>query len=201
MVQRLSKRDRIIQLFKPDSTGKSHWVEVDRFATAGLPWTKNGNLRRDIAFGFDEVIWESKRISGPRSQVVALRMAGWNRKEQFKQSITSPIRAAFEKVNTCNLSCLPIPKPDREVDHRYGNKKHPDYVSLYDLKNQRVQDFQLIHRVLNLQKRQMCVACVETGIRPTHPTLGFAEGNARHPARFPCRGCYLAEPERFRKLS
>jgi hypothetical protein len=195
----LSKRDRILQLFRPDSHGVSHWVQVDELEPAGIGWTKNGNLRRGVAFGFDEVVWQTRRIAGPRSEVTALRMAGWNKNQAFKQTIRSDIKNAFGDVTHCNLSCLPIPKQDREIDHRFGNKSHPDYVALYASANQKIEDFQLTHRALNLQKRQMCVKCIETGERPAHPELGYAEGDANHATRFPCRGCYLAEPERFRR--
>jgi len=192
-------RDRALALFKPDKNGHSEWVEIHRFEPAGLRWTANGNLRREIAWGISDIVWEVHR--GPGRKVLALRMAGWNHSTSFDQKINKEVRSAFENVVECNLSLLPIPQPDREIDHRYGHKTHPDYVELYKTENQTSEHFQLIHRVLNLQKRQMCVECVATQIRPAHPTLGFAEGSEKMLSRFPCKGCYLAEPERFRGLT
>ena len=196
-----SKRDRAMQLFRPNKDGVSDWVSVSEFAAAGLTWTTNGNMRRGVAFGVSEVKWDVERIGGGRSAVVALRMAGWNDESSFDQVIIPSVRNHFERVTHCNLSMLPVPKPDREVDHRYGNKDHPDYIDLYRPENQTSDDFQLIHRVLNLQNRQLCSKCVEDENRPAHPTLGFVEGDSSHADSFPCRGCYLAEPERYRGLA
>ena len=198
MASKVSKSDRVKQLFRPNKNGESDWVSVSEFAEAGLTWTTNGNMRRGVAFGMSDYKWDVKRVGGGRSAVVALRMVGRNDDTSFDQVITPSVRNHFEGVTHCNLSMLPIPKPDREVDHRFGNKSHPDYVELYKPENQTPQHFQLIHRVLNLQKRQMCIKCVENNSRPAHPTLGFVEGNESHADRFPCSGCYLAQPERYR---
>ncbi len=198
MALKRSKRDRAMQLFRPNKNGVSGWIAVSEFPAAGLTWTTNGNMRRGVAFGMSDVKWDVKRVGGGRSAVVALRMNGWNDDTSFDQVITPSVRVHFEGVTNCNLSMLPVPKPDREVDHRFGNKDHPDYIELYKPENQTPQHFQLIHRVLNLQKRQMCVKCVENESRPAHPTLGFVEGDATHSDRFPCSGCFLAQPERYR---
>lgn len=191
-------RDRALALFKPDDDGHSDWVEIEFFEAAGLRWSANGNIRRGVAWGLSDIKWDVKRAAGRK--VVALRMVGWNDGESFEQTIVPNVRKSFESTVECNLSMLPIPGPDREIDHRYGHKNHPDYVEIYKPENQSVSAFQLVHRVLNLQKRQMCVVCVETQIRPAHPVLGYAEGDETMAERFPCTGCFLAEPERFRSL-
>lgn len=201
MTKSNSKKEKVLALFKPNKEGHSGWVKVSEFERGGLSWSNNGNMRRGVAFGLTEINWEADRLNGGRSRVVRLRMVGWNSTQAFDQKIERRIRVAFEADNYCNLSQLRIPKPDREVDHRYGFKDHPDYVSCYSSANQKKEHFQLIHRVLNLQKRQMCAECVSTRKRPPHPTLGYVEGAADLPERFPCQGCYLAEPERYRKLN
>jgi len=200
-VPKKSKRERALQLFSPNEKGESDWVPVAMFPDAGLAWTTNGNMRRGVAFGISDIKWEVKRIAGGRSAVTALRMNGWNGSSSFDQVIIPSVRQHFERETNCNVSAMPIPKPDREVDHRFGNKDHPDYIELYKPENQKPEHFQLIHRVLNLQKRQMCIVCVDEKSRPAHPTLGYAEGNSSHAERFPCQGCYLAQPERYRGLA
>lgn len=194
-----TNRKKAMLLFRPNADGESDWVSIESFEAAGLRWTANGNLRRGAPWGLTDILWEIER--GPGRKVVALRMSGWNDGAAFDQKINSEVRKAFDTVTECNLSMLPVPKPDREIDHRYGHKNHPDYVELYKPENQRKEDFQLVHRVLNLQKREMCKVCVETQNRPAHPTLGYAEGNEAVPERFPCNGCFLAQPERFRGKS
>ena len=195
-----NKRDRAVALFKPDDDGFSDWVPVEKFEAAGLKWTKNGNIRRGVAFLLTDINWGIQRAGGPRSAVIALRMEGWNDSSSFEQTIIPSVRKVFEEQPYCNISMLPVPRQDREIDHRYGNKNHPDYVYLYAPENQDSKDFQLVHRVLNLQKRQLCVTCVDTKVRPAHPTLGYATGNENVADRFPCSGCYLAEPERYRAI-
>jgi hypothetical protein len=199
MSRRMTRKEKVLELFKPDQNGKSDWVSIDSVIAADIGWTKNGNLRRGIAFGLDEYHWETERRSGPRSEVTALRMVGFNQDESFKQTISANVKLHFTTVLHCNFSLLPIPPQDREIDHRYGHKNHPDYIEIYKSKEQKKEHFQLIHRSLNLQKREMCKQCVETNRRPEHPELGFVQGDASHSDRFPCSGCYLAEPERYRK--
>jgi len=196
-----NRRDRAIALFAPNQDGVSKWVSVADFKKADLGWSNNGNLRRGAAFGITDIKWEARRKSHSRSEITGLRMIGWNTDDAFDQMILPDVRDVFQYEKYCNISMLPVPLPDREVDHRFGNKDHPDYVKLYSRANQQVEDFQLVHRVLNLQKRQMCVKCVEEESRPAHPTLGYAEGDSSLAKRFPCKGCYLAEPERFRGIS
>ena len=191
-----SRREKALSLFKPDSTGNSEWVAIETFQPAGLRWTGNGNLRRGVPWGMSEYIWDVDRGAG--GKVLALRMAGPNDSEFFSQTIIPLVRSTLEAVLVCNLSMLKVPTADREIDHRYGFKTHPDYIEMYKPENQKVGDFQLIHRVLNLQKRQMCIECVRSGNRPPHPTLGYAEGDQSLTEKYPCKGCFLAEPERFR---
>jgi len=186
-----------IALFNPDENGVSEWVSVDKFAAAGLNWGNNGNLRRGAPWDLNSYLWEARRGSGRR--IEALRMIWINKSQAFNQTIPGNVRKHFENISYCNFSLIPIPQPDREIDHRFGNKNHPDYVKMYGDSAQTVESYQLIHRVLNLQKRQMCVVCIETRRRPPHPILGYAEGDETHADRFPCKGCYLAQPERFRK--
>lgn len=196
--RKMSRKEKVLELFKPDQTGESDWVSIDAVIAADIGWTKNGNLRRGIAFGLDEYYWETERKSGPRSEVTALRMVGFNQDETFKQTISASVKLHFTTILHCNFSLLPVPLQDREIDHRYGHKNHPDYIELYNSNEQKNEHFQLIHRSLNLQKREMCKQCVETENRPAHPELGFVEGDEKHSKNFPCNGCYLAEPERYR---
>ena len=196
---KLSNYDKVKKLFQPDKDGNSKWVSVDDFATVDLNWSKNGNARHGVFFYVSQFKWEKKEAS-TGTTVTHLRTVGWNTEESFDQRISPKVKKHFEIQNVCSVSLLPIPQPLREIDHRYGNKTHPDYVALYGAVDQDPKDFQLIFSVLNSAKRQMCKVCCESKIRPAHPTLGFVEGDETHADRFPCTGCYLAEPERYRAI-
>jgi hypothetical protein len=203
-VARESNRDKVVALFKPDAEGISDWVPVDRFVPAGLRWSTNGNMRygKPQGWGASDIKWEEKRAaSSPRSTITHLRMIGWDdsHTSQQNQSISAAVKRALENNNLDNFSLMPIPDGQREIDHRYGNKDHKDYVALYQLENQRPEYFQVTIKALNAVKRQMCNTCRATGVRPPHPELGYAEGDATHADKFPCKGCHLAEPERFRR--
>jgi len=191
--------EKVIKLFKPDTDGKSKWVSVKDFATVELNWSKNGNARHGVFFNVSQLKWEKKEAVSSTT-VTHLRRVGWNTKPTFNQRITPKVKKHFEGENLCSISLLPIPKTVREIDHRYGNKTHPDYVAMYSAVDQDPKNFQLIFSVLNSAKRQICKVCCETKIRPAHPTLGFVEGDQTHAESFPCKGCYLAEPERYRAL-
>jgi len=199
-MKRLSNYEKVLKLFKPNKDGISEWVSVDAFPTVELNWSSNGNGRHGVYFNVPNLKWE-KRVGGHSGRTVThLRTAGWNSEAAFDQRISPKIKRYFENQNLCSISLLPIPEPLREIDHRYGNKTHPDYVSLYGAEVQNPEHFQLIFSVLNSVKRQKCKVCCETKIRPAHPTLGFVEGDQSHSEQLPCSGCYLAEPERYRGI-
>jgi hypothetical protein len=194
------RRKKILEIFQPDESGFSRRVTREELETAGLVGN-NGNFRREIAFDWDYFIWKIERLNPdqPTSKVIAVSMVGLREEDTFNQNIRAEIRALILESTYCNLSLMPVShKNDKEVDHRYGYKEHPTYIKLYKKEEQKAEDFQLLHRALNLQKRQMCKTCVETKIRPSHPEKDFVEGSEKLQGDHPCRGCFLAEPERYR---
>jgi hypothetical protein len=196
---KLSNYEKVKKLFKPDKDGLSHWVSVNDFATVELNWSKNGNARHGVFFKVSQFKWE-KKAAGSGTTVTHLRTVGLNTEAAFDQRISPKVKKHFKGENLCSISLLPIPREVREIDHRYGNKTHPDYVALYGAVEQDPKNFQLIFSVLNSAKREICNVCCKSKVRPAHPTLGFVEGDKTHAARFPCKGCYLAEPERYRAI-
>jgi hypothetical protein len=199
MTENKSRRQKALDLFKPDDSGLSVWVAVEEFEKAGLKWSKNGAARHGAYWDIKDIVWEKKTEYG--NAISHLRMNGWRTEATWKQTISTAIKKDFEYVEICSLSLLKVPKELREIDHRFGNKTHPDYIEMYKPENQKVENFQLLFSVLNSAKRQVCKKCCETGVRPSHPELDFVEGDSSHPERFPCKGCFLAEPERYRGKS
>lgn len=195
-----SRREKAVALFKPDKDGRSNWVETSAFEPAGLPWSTNGNLRRGAPWNLTDITWETRRENEKaRGRIIALRMTGWTDEPAFNQTIDKVIQSHFAGIPPiCNLSLIPLSEQEGEIDHRYGYKAHPDYIALYAPGQQEPEDFQWIHRSINLKKRQLCKECVAMRRRPPHPELGFVEGTGELAAHYPCRGCYLAEPERYR---
>jgi hypothetical protein len=191
--------EKAIRLFNPSEDMLSDWVAVERFAEVGLHWsTGNGNLRRNTPWALYELLWEAKRVSGGRSKVTHLRMVGYNQNKVMNQRIAPAIVKSLRETGVCNISLLPVHKEDMEIDHRWGYKEAEIHSGVLDVATQDISDFQLLHRSLNLLKREACKKCRESGCRYAHPTQGFAEGDETFSENVGCHGCYLAEPERFR---
>lgn len=197
---RISRYENLISAtFKPNQEGVSEWVTVDVLISKGFKWTKNGNVRRGVPFGDKKYQWEFKRKTESKtSEILALRTVGFNTSNRVSSAIRSDILSKLREKGICNFSLLPVPIQDREVDHRFGYKEHPKYLSINELSNQKIEHFQLLHHAQNVQKRQMCKVCIDTKIRPPHPEKGFVIGDSKLDDRHVCHGCYLAQPELYR---
>ena len=55
---------KVISVFSPDAEGNSDWVTIEDVIKGGLKFTKNGNIRRGVAFGVNEFHWEFERSKG-----------------------------------------------------------------------------------------------------------------------------------------
>ena len=193
MKKNLSK---VIEIFSPDESGVSRWVSRDELEKSELNFGNNGNGRRGIFFNVAEFEWEVRRGGGRK--ILALRTSGLNEKGVFDQKINKEIRYILLRETYCNISMMPVAEQDKEIDHRFGHKSHPKYVELYTAENQQTKDFQLLHRVHNQMKRQMCKECIDTRKRPPHPIKGYALGSSQLDDDLVCEGCYLANPEMYR---
>ena len=189
---------KALSLFQPNSEMFSDWVSVELFNDAGLNWGDNGNLRRNTPWGLTELLWQVKRVAGPRSRVTHLRMVGINEQRQFNQRIRADIVSELRSTGICNISLLPVPEQDKEVDHRWGYKEADAHADVMNTCTQSVDDFQLLHRCMNLIKREACKKCRETGCRYVHPEKPFVQGDEVFTSELGCVGCYLAQPERYR---
>ena len=198
--QRASKYSALIEsTFKPNADGVSDWVEVTTLIELGFPWTKNGNTRYGALWNDKTYEWAFKRkTDSEKSEILAVRTNGFRSSPLVNSAIRADIITTLKNSGVCNFSLLPVPIEAREVDHRFGYKDHPKYARINDPAKQKLEDFQLLHRSQNVQKRQMCIECIDSGIRPSHPHKPFVEGTAQLDHSIVCDGCYLAQPERYR---
>ena len=193
-----SNLDKVEAIFQPDDTGNSSWIKKEDIVHGGLKFSGNGNARHGVFFGVRKYIWQARRLNGPKSAVTHLRTGGLTVAEGVSSKIRPDIKSQILSHSFCNLSLVKVPKEASEIDHRYGYKSHVDYIKRYDLENQQLADFQLLHRSQNVIKRQMCIQCVRDGVRPPHPELGYAKGDSTLSPKHPCEGCFLAQPELYR---
>jgi hypothetical protein len=107
---------------------------------------------------FQDIVGEAQRArNSRRGAITHLSMNGWNEGHTSKrtQTITPAVRKHFENQNLDCFSLMPIPEGHQEIDHRYGNKEHPDYIEIYQPGTQKPEHFQVDYDVLNSVKRQM----------------------------------------------
>lgn len=98
--------------------------------------------------------------------VYAYKLNGFKKEETFKQSINPTIvKELYEEFNKRSvLSGMPgTPSNPIEVDHKVGVKND---MRLNILSQQRKDDFQLLLKNENDAKRQACVVCKKTSLRP-----------------------------------
>jgi hypothetical protein len=198
--QRKSKYEELIKRhFSPNEDGFSKWMTVPELVALGFKWSKNGNTRRGVPWGDRVYMWEFDRKNESRKgEILALRTCGFRVDSSVKDIVRSDILKEIRTRPFCNFSLLPVPNEDREVDHRWGHKDHPKYSYLNDSSKQSLEDFQLLHHAQNVQKREMCIKCIESRIRPRHPFRDYVEGDQNLDDYNVCSGCFLAEPERYR---
>jgi len=199
------KNEEIVQkLFNPDKKGFSRIVQVSEFKGTSINWGNNGHTRQGRPPKLDPhhiYNWNyiRKNPDNKTTEILALQMVGFrNGKTAIKNSISSKIKKYFINTEICNFSLLPLNKSNREIDHRWGYKEHKKYTYMQNILSQSVSDFQVIHRNLNLIKREICKKCRNDGIRPRHPEKRFVVGTEKLDDVNVCEGCYLAQPERYR---
>jgi hypothetical protein len=191
---------KVNSLFRPDDSGTSNWITVEDVIDFGLSWSTNGNVRRGVAFGVNEYIWEFKRERNRR--IVEMRLIGHNDSISFNQRVHKDIVNELRKQTKSNFSidCIvPLVNEDKEIDHRWGRKDDPKYEYINDINKQSISDFQLLSHSHNQFKRQRCVECSDSNIRfPPENNKQFKIGGLIWEPDVGCSGCPLAQPELYR---
>ena len=194
---RISNYERAIEIFEPNKKGFSRWVTKEELDRENFSWGNNGVFRHGVYRGVKQFKWEK---FPPPGSIEKIRMVGFNKEDVWMQGINDSIKKELiENTPYCNLSLVPLNSSLIDIDHRYGNKRNSKVIKIYkDIENQKVEDFQVLHKTINTHKRQMCKVCMDTGKRPKHPEKSFIEGTEDWDDNVLCKGCYLAEPERYR---
>jgi hypothetical protein len=150
------ERQRVIdELFSPGENGVSDWVDIGRIIEAGLPWSRNGNMRYDCPWGDTRYTWETRR-DGIGRTVTGLRMIGRNQNEiETNRPIRDDIRAELgaRRCVVCGSTSSIV------IDHKNDLYNDPRVLSS---RTQTIDDFQPLCNHCNLQKRQTSVEARET---------------------------------------
>ena len=191
-----SKTKMFIELANPDDDGKSkiitreEWEKIEELQfDNGGSWCRERSELDNIF-----VIKKHRYSEADNSKIMAIELCGWNRETQVTQRINKKIVDEL-KDKPC-VFCAH--KGNIEIDHKDGRKND---LSLNDVKNQRVDQFQQSCKKCNVDKRQRCKECKKTNKRWSATnlgfTIGFYEGDENYKGS--CVGCYLYDPIEFRK--
>ena len=154
----MTKTDLFLKLAKPDTEGKSRWVDVSEFIGEyaqlkfgnGASWArKESNLAKKYIIEFD-------KSQTPGNGIDRIRLNGFNDND-FSQHINAEIKRIIKSQR-----CVVLGTSNPEVDHKNGMKNESRVMRN---EHQRLSDFQPLSKAANDAKRQFCKECMRTGIR------------------------------------
>lgn len=105
MSRTVKNHERVLELFKPNEVGFSHWISRDAIDMSPLQLGDNGNIRQGTPWT-DHYIWEIKRMNNKeRGKPIAFRTVGFMQDKIKKRPIRTDIRKELlEKTPRC-LHC------------------------------------------------------------------------------------------------
>lgn len=182
--------DIFCQISKVDwKTGYSKKITVDELKKYGFEFGNGGSwCRSDGPLGKQ---FNVNRIKY-KGRIVAVKLEGFN-KGNKSVNISYKIRKMF-KDKKCIV--LYIGGSFIEIDHKDGRKDN----LLVDV-NQDEEDFQPLHKTVNVAKRDHCKKCISDGIRFDATVLGYSQSQWIGPKKYSgsCIGCYWYDPYMFNK--
>jgi len=168
-------------------TGYSEIVPIEILNKYNLSLGNGGSwCRSDGPLGN---IFNVTRIKD-KGSIIAVKLDGFN-KTKKSQIISHEIKKYF-KDNKCII--LNIGGKFIEIDHKDGRKDN----LLVDI-NQCNDDFQPMHKTVNIAKRDHCKKCIQTNIRFDARLLGYYYAQWIGPIEYKgsCIGCYWFDPYKF----
>lgn len=186
-----SKAWQYIEICNLDyNTGFSKLVGIDLLEKYGLKTTNGGDWSRDD--GPLGKKFNIERIK-ERGKIVGVQLHGY-KKNIFSNSIKKEIRDFYSKLY-CRV--LAIRGSFIEIDHKDGRK---DDFGMPEQQSE--NDFQPLHRNVNIAKREHCKQCKETNMRFDAKRLGYSVsqfvGNLEYKGS--CIGCFWHDPAEFNTI-
>ena len=190
-----TKADKFLSVAKPDENGKTKlwlYTELEELFPGTTFHTKNGGdwCRSDGPLK-NYIIHRAK----DKNKTVGIQLMGFQ-ETAVQKSIRGDILKSIRNQNCCVTATS---GNFTECDHKNGRYDHNLYG---DIKKQKEEDFQPLHRNVNLAKRTHCKKCEDSNKRFDATQLGYSvgwtEGNAEY--RGSCNGCYWNDPRRFNQV-
>ena len=169
------------------SNGFSKLVPVETLDKYGLKTTNGGDWCRDD--GTLGKYFNIDRIKD-KGRIVGVQLLGY-KKNSFSNKIKNDIRDFYSKLY-CRV--LAIGGSFIEIDHKDGRKDEFEMPE-----KQSFDDFQPLHRNVNLAKREHCKKCKETNIRFDAKLLGYSVSQwiGTENYKGSCIGCFWYDPSEF----
>ena len=184
-----SKPWKFFKIANVDEEGFSDWVDIGILQEHGLGFGNGVDWARKSSSIGQKYNVVTKKISG---RVVAIKLDGFNKKgRRFSQRINHNID---KKIKKKDCVVLGIHGNFIETDHKDGRKDD------YGMHNRQSEDdFQPLHRNVNIAKREHCKECNTTNIRFDAKKLGYSHSQFKGSKEYTgsCIGCYWHDPFRF----
>jgi hypothetical protein len=190
----MTKAQMFLQVAQPDSEGKTElWLfsELEKmfpgvqFQTSnGGDWNRSDGQLKDFVIHREKV----------KNRTIGIRLDGFKDKSKDRQ-----IRADILKyIRSQNCRVLDVGGENIECDHKDGRYDSETYSNV---SNQNTNDFQPLHRNVNLSKRTHCNNCINSNRRYDARKLGYIIGwyNGDESYKGSCVGCYWYDPYIFNK--
>ncbi len=202
----MTKTELFIKLACPDNNGCSRWVSTSEFVGEykslklgnGGSWCRaSSTLAKKYVVEFDKSVTSGNSID-------RIRLNGFNKEEQFRQTIRQDIKDYYQDKNCVMLGIRGTSENTKiEIDHKDGRKND---TRVSNLATQKIEDFQPLCKAANDAKRQICKKCKETNKRwSAKNILGnpyeFYKGEEDYTEELGCVGCYQYDPVEYRKTS
>lgn len=168
-------------------TGYSKEISVEALKRFGFPFGNGGSwCRTDGPLGKQFNITRTKT----KGAISSVKLDGFNKKYK-SQNISCEIKNKF-KNDRCVV--LNIGGQFIEIDHKDGRKDDIIVDIVQD-----INDFQPLHKTVNVAKRDHCIKCIESNIRFDATLLGYSHSQWIGPTEYKgsCLGCYWYDPFRF----
>ena len=200
---KMTRKERVMALFKPDDNGFSEWFTRDEMVKAGLDLGNNGAQRYGAFFGIKDYKWDKKtKTENTRSQTVALRMVGFRENnDNSDRPISSMVRQHYKDER-----CVVCGRGKTIPDHKNDLYNDPRVLKT---DTQTIDDFQPMCEPCNLLKREVCNQTRQTGRRYgatnikslAHFGVDFIEGDETFDLNNPNAmvGTYWYDPVAFVK--
>lgn len=184
-----------LQASQPDQEGKTRlWLYTELEALfPGVEFqTKNGGDWNRSDGQLRDFIVHREKVG---NRAVGIRLDGY-KDTSIQKRIKTDI---FKSIKKQRCRVVDVGGEFIECDHKDGRYSEIIYG---DVENQKEDDFQPLHRNVNLSKRTHCKICEETNKRYDATKLGYTYGwvEGREEYKGTCIGCYWHDPRKFNRI-